>query len=870
MHETNGRRRRASALGSDARASATLSALAVLVSALVSPVATSAEGNVPGVRVVAAARAVVNFADLAREEASAPMERRAPVTRRLMPLPQRLPLPDRIVLAPEETTTSAGEISAWPQALSPAPSSSFLALGDNNTRIPPDTNGAVGPAHLMVALNTQVRVQDRAGGVLSTVSLDAFWASLGNPDVFDPRLLYDPFAGRWMFAACANPASASSSVLLGVSQTDDPTGSWNLYRVDTDAANLAWADYPNVGFNKDWIAIQANMFAVSNNTFQRTHIYVFDKADLYAGGSKPATLLSASGIGGTQVPAATYDDTLATLYLVEEWDGASGLLRVYDITGAIGSEVLTAGSFVGSAANPWSPAVPGEIDLAPQLGTLARIQTNDARMQRVVYRNGALWATHNVLLPAGGSPTRSAVQWWQFTPAGTVLQRGRIDDPSGATFYAFPSLAVNKDDDVLIGYSRFSATQFASANYAFRSAGDPAGTLQADTVLKTGEAPYFKTLSGTENRWGDYSSTVVDPVNDTDLWTIQEYAASPSGGFDRWGTWWGRVVPPGSTTATATPTPPGFPTPTATPTLSVTPTPHVGPTPNWVKCQRTIAREGAKLAQRRTAGLAACELAKLVGKLPASTDCRAEPTAATRIATASSRLTVAVDRACGGADKACGGDLTHEAGGAPLAWPATCPGFAGASCSNSIGSDDCTGIAECLACVTAAAVDRAIALYFDDRAANGASDDAALDRCRRTIGRASSALLIASSKALRRCWDARLRGLHANDCTPPSAGDGRAEAAIAKAASKKDAAICRACGRSDKRCAGGGDFTPSSIGFTTCDDVQVPFAGPSCSRVIADRRDIVDCVGCVSEFTAECLDRAQVPEFGSLPSECRP
>ena len=36
---------------------------------------------------------------------------------------------------------------------------------------------------------------------------------------------------------------------------------------------------------------------------------------------------------------------------------------------------------------------------------------------------------------------------------------------------------------------------------------------------------------------------MVDPVDDTNFWTIQEYAAPPSGG-DRWGTWWGKVGPP--------------------------------------------------------------------------------------------------------------------------------------------------------------------------------------------------------------------------------------------------------------------------------------------------------------------------------------
>jgi uncharacterized repeat protein (TIGR01451 family) len=183
---------------------------------------------------------------------------------------------------------------------------------------------------------------------------------------------------------------------------------------------------------------------------------------------------------------------------------------------------------------------------APQLGTTQLIDSGDARMQKCSYRNGSLWCAHHVFLPAT-TPTRSSVQWWQLSTAGAVQQRGRIDDPSGATFYAYPSIAVNANNDVLIGYSRFSASQYASANYSFRSSCDAVNTLQSDTVLKAGEGPYFKTFGQGSNRWGDFSSTVVDPANDIDMWTIQEYAATPIGmgttdGNGRWGTWWGKVA----------------------------------------------------------------------------------------------------------------------------------------------------------------------------------------------------------------------------------------------------------------------------------------------------------------------------------------
>jgi hypothetical protein len=260
------------------------------------------------------------------------------------------------------------------------------------------------------------------------------------------------------------------------------------------------------------------------------------------------------------------------LYLVQS--GTSGL-QLYTITGPVGSESCSLGATI-SVPDPWDFAPPGRVDFAPQLNSSQKIQTNDARMQNVVYRNGALWATHTIFLPAGG-PTRSAVQWWELTPTGTVLQRGLIDDPTASQFYAFPSIAVNKNNDALIGYSTFRPIKFASASYSFRAASDPLNTVRTEVVFKAGEAPYYKTLSGTKNRWGDYSNTVVDPVNDVDMWTIQEYAANASGGVDRWGTWWARIIPETITAAeyfvqplvvnwTPIPTPaPGLATPIPTP-----------------------------------------------------------------------------------------------------------------------------------------------------------------------------------------------------------------------------------------------------------------------------------------------------------------
>src|SRR5882724_692498 len=113
----------------------------------------------------------------------------------------------------------AGQGSA---VASPPVSASFAALGDNGTERVPDTQGAVGPNHLMVTLSSQVRIQDRAGGGIITNTLERWWNCFGASNVFGPRVLYDPYGGRWI-ATATGDRDAPLGLLLATSQTSDPT-----------------------------------------------------------------------------------------------------------------------------------------------------------------------------------------------------------------------------------------------------------------------------------------------------------------------------------------------------------------------------------------------------------------------------------------------------------------------------------------------------------------------------------------------------------------------------------------------------------------------------------------------------------------------
>lgn len=485
----------------------------------------------------APAGAPFNLSELAATEAlQAKTSRTSAVLARARIHPPRLPQPPYI-------PTATRAIPAPPTLRSPAPTANFEALGDNNIDTPPDTDGAVGPSHLVVALNSGVRVQTRQGAELALVSLEGFF---GGIKAFDPKVTYDALAGRWVLVAMSDDKLPTSALNVAVSASSDPTGTWYRFQFDVDPKDKKWGDFPGLGYNKNWIVVTFKLFAISSDTIFGSAVYAFDKADLYANGGADGkanfTLLNVPEPSDTLVPATTYDPSLESLFLIETLRGVSGALRLSAISGPVGSETIQIGVGTPTAPVGWGSFAPVE-DFSPQMGSNTRITTGDDRMLGCVFRNGSIWCTHTVLLPAA-APTRASVQWWQIDTTGTVQQRGLIDDPSGQTFYDYPSIAVNKNNDVLIGYSRFSPTQFPSANYSFRAGNDAPNTLQSDTVFKAGDAVYDKFR--TENRWGDYSSTHVDPVNDSDLWTIQEYAAPKAAGIAQWGTWWSLVTAPAS------------------------------------------------------------------------------------------------------------------------------------------------------------------------------------------------------------------------------------------------------------------------------------------------------------------------------------
>ncbi len=137
--------------------------------------------------------------------------------------------------AKPEVSATGVALAAMDPSLEPsaAPSASTNFSGISATGwIPPDCTMAVGPAHVMLSVNSSVAIHNKVGGaaVLQRTLTQWFSNVVSGQTVFDPKLLYDQHAARWVLLAVAFKTNPNTSVfLLSVSATANPLGVWRNY-----------------------------------------------------------------------------------------------------------------------------------------------------------------------------------------------------------------------------------------------------------------------------------------------------------------------------------------------------------------------------------------------------------------------------------------------------------------------------------------------------------------------------------------------------------------------------------------------------------------------------------------------------------------
>jgi len=395
--------------------------------------------------------------------------------------------------------------------------------------LPPDTHGAVGMEHFISVVNQQMSVYNKLTGArLVNVSLQNFFNTGGSAG--DPRVIYDHFENRWVVIA-SNFSTFPSGCFIAYSMSDDATGSWFKgfvpFSQGSDSGN--WCDYPTLGVDQNGIYMGAYMVGGS---FLMS-LFAVDKAPLLAGSPSIGAVNAWRQLPweGALQPCVTHG-TPAGEYVVSR--RSATLMRIRRVNPPMAAPTMVdLGSVtVQFGGNP--PSVPA-------MGSTVPLSTVGSRLMNAVYRNGSVWAAHTI--SAGG---RASARWYELDPIGIqAVQTGLVQD--AVNHYFFPTISVNALGNAVLGFSAASPSMFAGAWFAGRVASDPPGHMSPAEEARPGLAPYNHADTGT-NRWGDYSMTTVDPENDIDLWTIQEYARFNN----NWGTWVTRMEFPDLCTGSQT------------------------------------------------------------------------------------------------------------------------------------------------------------------------------------------------------------------------------------------------------------------------------------------------------------------------------
>jgi hypothetical protein len=431
------------------------------------------------------------------------------------------------------------------------------------------------------------------------------------PFVTDPSCLYDAATQRWFVVVLTLNTFPNGAFTLvnhldiAVSQTSNPTGGWNIYKIDVtnDGTNTGGAnpgpylgDYPHIGADANGFYITTNAYPWCCNGFSGAQIYALSKAQLAAGAASvtmqhidtsgmvnvpsdagstqpgftvwPAQspgnqfagdrefFLSSNAADEATHPVAGFGGTYTSSQLVVWTLTNTSSLNSVSPALSLSNKVLS----VNPYALPPKQKQPGSGTLAttdtPQgycindtttllftsqsgcwrllFGSqpahnevISRPDSNDTRMQQVMYANGKLWGSLDTALNPDGGPQRAGIAWYILNPnAGKVDLQGYL----GATGHDFtyPAIGVTASGRGVMAFTDTGDTTNPSAAYAAIDAlagvsvwDDVNGGLGA--AQDDGFTSYKSQVGNPpRTRWGDYGAAAVDGNS---IWIASEYIA---------------------------------------------------------------------------------------------------------------------------------------------------------------------------------------------------------------------------------------------------------------------------------------------------------------------------------------------------------
>ncbi|MBK9285803.1 MAG: T9SS type A sorting domain-containing protein [Sphingobacteriaceae bacterium] len=396
---------------------------------------------------------------------------------------------------------------------------------------PNDNDMAISDAGMAISVvNTNIHVKNTITNTVVVYKSLAAWTTPVNNlhQEFDPKVMYDPKTDRFVMVCLVGFVDTTSKVIIGFSQTNDPSGNWNLYMLPGNPLNnTLWSDYPMLSMTETEVFLTLNL--LHNNQpwqtgFVETIVWQMRKENAYNGLPLPAMLHTNINLNGRPIRNLCPVKGGSKLYKPDMWfisnrnlDAQNDSVFIVHINDTIGAPGQTLTAKSATASTPYY--FPTE---ARQTNTTQMLACNDSRNLGAFFENNMIQYVHNTNNPANSRPS---------------IYYGRIENPSSPsptiTGYIIPndtmdfgypniSYAGNSalDNTSIISFDHSSDKVFGGVS-AIRA--DGAGDYSPILRIQNG-TNYVNLLQSNLERWGDYTGSQRKYANPGEVWISGYYA----------------------------------------------------------------------------------------------------------------------------------------------------------------------------------------------------------------------------------------------------------------------------------------------------------------------------------------------------------
>jgi hypothetical protein len=467
--------------------------------------------------------------------------------------------------APVLTDANAPTHSSSSDPNTPPTKTSFQGMADSASICPyfggcqpPDMALGASTQWVFQGVNTSFAVYDTSGNIQSgwPKNSQVFFGVPNPPNscdpngpfLSDPRALYDINDGRFWAATLqiegafgvASNCPFQTLYWIGVSQTSDPNGTWNVYAFDMSLGTTNGADYTQVGIDAHAFYFGGNMFNQAGTAYEYDEIFAANKKTMEAGKSVTAYGFSQLSVGGVLVDTVEPVQSETPSYAGPP-DGL--FVNTFNMNGdPNGNNCFSSacsGIVVWAMTRPGTPnekLVGTDVSTttyisppnADQPGCSQCIETIDTRITATpVFAKGTIsWSIDTAV--QNKTQIVPAILWGQVTPQiangrlkGAFIYQSNYFGFQGDQDASFGAMMPDQNGNLIMIYDTMSSSLNPSTAYTGRRATFPLGHFHdAGKFLQVGLAP-----TG-DSRWGDYEATSYDGFSTDNIWMASQYSGS--------------------------------------------------------------------------------------------------------------------------------------------------------------------------------------------------------------------------------------------------------------------------------------------------------------------------------------------------------